>query len=197
MASWMRRASKNCRPDAGTSKLSFGLRTSCPKSGRLSATNWPRAGRHTWSIRAWRRQADRKWRQQAFEVIELQGYRFDSVLACLLHARIDHVCLPALGQLVADKRPDFGQLVRSPNESFDVPASGRQFFDARRIQLAIDRQTKGPRNWCGRHHQQMRVAALAHELFALGHAELVLLINDDQAEVDQAKTGREQSMSAD
>ena len=33
----------------------------------------------------------------------------------------------------------------------------------------------------------MRITALAHQLFALGHAELVLLVNDDQAESGNSK----------
>src|SRR5208282_6499814 len=43
----------------------------------------------------------------------------------------------------------------------------------------------------------MRITAFAHELLTLGHAELVLLVDDDQAEIGQAEAGSEQGVRSD
>jgi hypothetical protein len=43
----------------------------------------------------------------------------------------------------------------------------------------------------------MRVTAFAHELFALGDAELVLLVDDDKAEIAGRETGFDEGVGAD
>ena len=67
----------------------------------------------------------------------------------------------------------------------------------RNIEVAIKRQAECARNGRGGHHEQMRITAFAHELFALRHTELVLLVNDYQAEIRQLEAGGEQGVGSD
>ena len=130
-------------------------------------------------------------------IFEFLGDRLDAGLAGILDARINDVGLAALGHLVADEGPDLGQAVARADEGLDAPAPGWQLVNDRDVQLAIEGQAERARDGGGGHDQQMRVAALAHELLALRHAELVLLVNDHQAEVGQLEAGSEQGVGAD
>ena len=70
------------------------------------------------------------------------------------------------------------------------PAAGGHFVNHRNVEVAVKRQAERARNRRGRHHQQMRIIAFAHQRLALRHAELVLLVNDHQAELRQIETRR-------
>ncbi len=142
-------------------------------------------------------QPDAKRRQRLLQVVEFFGHRLHAILTGFFDARINHVSLPASRQLVPDETPDLWKPVGVANKGFDPPAAGRRLINHRNIQFAVKGQAQRARNGRGRHHQQMRVAAFAHQFFALDDAELMLLVNDDEAEVGQIKARREQRMGAD
>ena len=142
-------------------------------------------------------QPDAKRRQRLLQGLEFLRDGFDPVGAGLLDPRIDHIRLPALCQLAADERPHLRQLIRRADKGLDAPAAGRQFVDDGHVQLAVKRQAQRARNGRRGHHQQMRIMALAHELLALRHAELVLLVNDHQAKVVRRKPALDQRVRAD
>ena len=131
------------------------------------------------------------------EVLEFLRDGFDPVGAGFLNPRIDHIGLPALCQFAADERPHLGQLIRRPHKGLDAPAAGRQFVYDGHVQLAVKRQPQRARNGRRGHHQQMRIMALAHQLLALRHTELVLLVNDHQAKIVRRKPCLDQRVRAD
>ena len=142
-------------------------------------------------------QPDAERRQRLLQVLELLRDGFDPVGAGFLNPRIDHIRLPALRQFAADERPHLRQLIRRADKGLDAPAAGRQLVNDGHVQLAVKRQPQRARNGRRGHHQQMRIMALAHELLALRHAELVLLVNDHQAKVVRRKPGLDQRVRAD
>ena len=78
------------------------------------------------------------------------------------------------------------------------PRPGGNCVNDGHVQVAIERQAQRARNGRGGHDQQVGVTAFAHELLALRHAELVLLVNDHQAEVVGAsKPGFDERVGAD
>ena len=91
----------------------------------------------------------------------------------------------------------FGSLSAARTKVLMRPAARGQLVNDRHVQLAVERQPQRARDGRGRHHQQMRVVALAHELLALRHAELVLLVNDHQAKVLRREPALDQRMGAD
>ena len=91
--------------------------------------------------------------------------------------------LEEMRELFAQKFPDQRQLFCRTDERLDLAATRRHFVNDRQIEFPVNRQTKRARNRrCG-HDEQMRITSLAYKLLALRHAELVLLVNDDQTEV--------------
>ena len=71
------------------------------------------------------------------------------------------------------------------------PRPRRHLVNHRDIQIAIKRQAQRARNRRGRHHQQMRIIALAQKILALRDAEFVLLVNDHQSKPLQGETAIE------
>ena len=98
--------------------------------------------------------------------------------------------------LFADEIKNLGQLFRRAHKSFYRAATTGQFINHRNIQVAVKRQAERARNRRRRHHQQMWIISFADQRFALRHAKLVLLINDDQTEHRQIKSRREQRVRA-
>ena len=68
-------------------------------------------------------------------------------------------------------------------EGLDRPAAGRQLADDGHVQIAVGDQRQRARDGRGGHDKQMRAAALLGELRPLGHAEAVLLVGHNEAEV--------------
>ena len=141
-------------------------------------------------------QPDAKGRERRFYIFKFLRHRFQTFAAGFLHAGINDISLPPGGKLFADEFPNLRQFVGGADKRFDPTAAGGQLVNHRNIEVAVKRQAEGAGNRRCRHHEQVWITALAHELFALGHAKLVLLINDDQAQLRQIKTGREQGVSA-
>ena len=128
-------------------------------------------------------QRDAVGREFLRQLLELRHHGLRAGLQVgVLDARINDVGLASLGEPLADEGPDLGQFLRPPDESLDGPASRRQMRDDGDIEVAVNREAQRARDGRGGHHQQVRVVALAQEPLALRDAELVLLVNDDQAE---------------
>ena len=70
-------------------------------------------------------------------------------------------------------------------------------MDDGNIQVAIQGESERARNGRGGHHQQVRIGALAHKLLALGDAELMLFVNNNQAELFGRECFLQQSVRAD
>ena len=136
-------------------------------------------------------------RQVRPEFLPLPVHRLEVIQVGLLDARIDHINLAALFELATDELPDPWQFVGRPYKSLDPTATGRKLIDHRDVQVAVERQTERPGDGSRRHHQQMGIIAFANQLLPLGHAELVLLVDNDQAEVGQVESGSDQGMGAD
>ena len=134
--------------------------------------------------------------ESLLQAVKFLGDRLDPNLAGVFDTRIDDVCLAALGKLVADECPDLGEPVGGTHERVHAAPSRRRLVNDRHVQVAIKREAERARDGGGGHHQQMRVAAFADELFALGDAELVLLVNDDETEVRQFESFCEQGVGA-
>ena len=138
-----------------------------------------------------------EWGQGLFDCFKFLRHGLDVLIRVHhIHARINDISLPPRSDLLADEFKYLRQFFRGPHKRLDTPASRRQFINHRDIQVTVKRQSQRARNGRGRHHQQMRVIAFAHECLALGHAELVLFVNDHQAELRQLKAVGEQSVGA-
>ena len=87
--------------------------------------------------------------------------------------------------------------VRPQPARLDRLAAGRKLVDHAHIEVGEVRQRQRARDRRGRHHQVVRRMALALEHRALPHAELVLLVDDDQAEVGELDVFLNQRLRAD
>ena len=142
-------------------------------------------------------QTDLIGNQGLLQSIEFLGDRFDPVFSCLLDSRINHVHLATLAELAPDKTPDLWQPVGGAQECLDVSATGGQCVDGGQVQISVKCQAERARDGRGGHDQQVWIKAFADQLLALRHAEFVLLINDDQAEVVSREPGCNQGVGAD
>ena len=143
-------------------------------------------------------QPDAMGREGLLQLREFFRHRLDARLRVRhFEARINDVGLPSFLQLAADELMHLGQLLVAAQEGADLAAQRGQLIDDRGIQIAVERQPERARNGRGRHDEQVRVTALAQQLFALGHAKLVLLVDDDEAEFRHVKAGGEQRVGAD
>ena len=106
----------------------------------------------------------------------------DPVLA-LLHGGADDIDLMALAALPADEAVQPLAQRLAHEEGLDRPAAGRQLADDGHVQVAVGDQRQRARDGRGGHDEQMRAAALLGELRPLGHAEAVLLVGHNEAEV--------------
>ncbi len=121
------------------------------------------------------------------------------VIARSFNQRIDDVCLPACGHLLAHELPNLFSALLAHAARHNGRAARRQLINHAHFQVAIDGERE--RAWDGRrrHHQHVRIAAagLLHQREALPYAEAVLLIHDDQAEVGKVDFVLDQRLGAD
>ena len=143
-------------------------------------------------------QADPPRREDFFQMMKLpRGGLHPRAGIRLLHPRINDVTLPAFDQIFAEERPHFGQAFGGAQKCFYATPSRRRQFDHRNIQVSVKGQPKRPGNRRGRHHQQVRIIPLAHQLLPLSRPELVLFINDHQAQPLRGEGFLQQRMGAD
>ena len=114
-----------------------------------------------------------------------------------LHQRADHVHLPPLLHLAAQKAVHALPLVLRHDAGLDPLAPRRQLVDDGDVQIAVEDQRQRARNRRGRHHQHVGRFALAAQLGALAHAEAVLLVCDGQAQVPVFHALGDQRVGAD
>ena len=86
------------------------------------------------------------------------------------------------GRLLPDLAPRAAQVMRSLDAGDDLGAPGRCRAQVRHVQVGIDDLAQGARDGRGRHQQHVRRLTLGRQRLALGDAEAVLLVDDDQVE---------------
>ena len=118
----------------------------------------------------------------------------------LLDHRINHVRLLPGGDQFAQKAPDLVGALVGHAAGDDRGPAGRQLVDDADVEIAVEGERQRARDGrCGHHqHVGMRLAALfLHQLHALQHAEAVLLVDDDQAELVELHILFQQGVGAD
>ena len=141
-------------------------------------------------------QADLRRREFLLQPLPFRDDGLEVAAVRFLDARVNEVGLPPFLEFAANEVKDLRQFVGGAQKGLEAPAPGGQLINHRNVQIAVERQSKCARNGCRGHHQQVRITAFAHELLALGDAEPVLLINDDQAEVVRREAGLNQRVRA-
>jgi len=137
-------------------------------------------------------------RENRFKLVKFLGDSFDAGGGVLLfQPGINDVGLAAFGQLAGDERPDFGQAGRLAHERLDASAPGRPLGNDGNVQVAVQGESEGARNGGGGHDQQVRIGALAHQLLALGHSELVLFVNNNKTQLFRRERVLQQGVGAD
>lgn len=134
--------------------------------------------------------------QGEFVEFTLHGFHI-LVRVIFLYAGIDDVGLATFREFFRDKGEHLLELGRGADISADAATIARHLIDDGDIQIAVEREAQGARDGGGGHDEEMRILALAHERFALGHTELVLLVNDHEPDHLQAEGVLHQGMGAD
>ena len=104
-------------------------------------------------------------------------------LLVLLHRRAHHKALVPFGYLLADEGVDPGPVALPYQEGLHRLPSRGQLIQHGDLQVAIHQKGQGPGDGRCRHDQQMGGLSLGGKLAALTHAEAVLLIGDDKAQI--------------
>ena len=121
-------------------------------------------------------------------VIELGG---------LLDEWVHHVHLPAFGDLVPHEPEDPEPLGIGPMDGANRLPSRRELVDDAHIEVPVHRHAQRAGNGRGGHHEDVRGdVCLGPEPGALGHAEAVLLVDDDQSEAMEDHLGFQYGMGA-
>jgi hypothetical protein len=105
---------------------------------------------------------------------------------------VDEVGLAALGDLFAHELPDFGGALFGGAAGDDGRAAGRHLVDDADVEVAVEGERERARDGRRGHGRGRRgsttlpsASGLLHQLEALLHAEAVLLVDDDEAEVGE------------
>ncbi len=122
---------------------------------------------------------------------------FDGVAVVFLDPGIDEERLAAFVEFLADESPDLREAFDTAQVGFDLATAGWQGIDDGGVQVAVKGETERARDGGGGHDQEVGVMAFAKQLFALGNAEFVLFVDDDEAETIDGKARLDQRMSAD
>ncbi len=132
-------------------------------------------------------QTNLKGRERALHILKFFCHRLH-VLIRRLDTRIDDKCLSSAGNFLADEFKNLRQLVRARTKVLIAPRPPGSSSITDTSEIAVKRQAERARNRRRCHHEQVRVIPFAHQRLALRYAELMLLVNDDQAELGQIKT---------
>ena len=101
----------------------------------------------------------------------------------LFDDRVNHVSLAARIDLAADRAVGQFDLVRRVMLCQDSLAAGRHFVDHRDVEIAVQGHRQRAWNGRGGHDEHVRRHALLGQFEALHHAETMLLVDDDEAEL--------------
>ena len=113
-----------------------------------------------------------------------------------LHAVVHEVHLPAALQLLLDGRAN-QLLVPGRHHRLDRHAVFGRRLDHAHVAQAEQRHVQRARNRRGRHGEHVHFLAKLLEPLLVAHAEALLLIDDDQAEVAELHVLRQQAVRAD
>ncbi len=118
---------------------------------------------------------------------------------------IDDVGLTTGRNLLAHKLPHFLGAFVADQARGDGRAPRRQLVEHAGVEVAVERERQGPRNGRRGHHQHIGLGdiiriggvGLLHQAKALHHAEAMLLVDDDQAELVELDCLLNERMRAD
>ena len=113
-----------------------------------------------------------------------------------LHAVVDEVDLAAAFQFLLDGGAD-QLVVPGGDDRLDGHAILGRRFDHAHIAQADQRHVQRARNRRGRHGEHVDLLAQLLQALFVAHAEALLFIDDQQAEVGELDVLREQAMGAD
>ena len=128
---------------------------------------------------------------------------FGLVVVCAFDDGVDDVGLSALCDLLADEVPDFGGAGLGHAAGGDGPASGWELVDDAGVEVAVDGEGESAGDGRCCHDENIGFgrfavgAGFAHEFEALLHAEAVLFVDDDEAEVGELDFFFNESVRAD
>ena len=109
----------------------------------------------------------------------------------------DNVGLAATGDLLADEVVGLDRLGGAQPSGFDRLAAGGKVVDGAEIEVGEIGEGQRARDGSGGHHEVVRGVAFALEGGALFDAELVLFIDDDEAEVGEFDVFLDEGLGAD
>lgn len=119
------------------------------------------------------------------------------VQAIIFDLRHDDVGLAAFFHLLLDEQVGLGALVLAKPAGLDGLSSRRQFIERADVKICEVGEGEGSGDWGGGHDQVMGRVAFAFKDRALADAELVLLIDDHQAQVGELDVFLDQGLRAD
>ena len=125
------------------------------------------------------------------------------IVFCSFDDGVDDVSLAAERDLFAHKVPDVLCALVCGAAGDDGRSAGGQFVDYAGVEVSIEGQGERARDGRRRHHEHVGLAAYAfcvrvsHQLEALLHAEAVLLVDDDEAEVLEVDLVLDEGVRAD
>src|SRR5450631_1240980 len=129
---------------------------------------------------------------------------FEFVLFVFFDHGINHISLVSGGNLLAYEFPDFVGTLVADSPGYDGRPPGRHFIEHAEVEVAVNREGKGARNWSRSHHHDVGLClgspacgTLAHQLETLQHSEAVLLIHNHQTEFREFDFLFDQRMRAD
>ncbi len=114
-----------------------------------------------------------------------------------LDERVNDVGLAPGLDLLAEKRGGLGQLRDIANAGDDFSASGGHLVDHGHVEVAVSGLRKRAGNRRGGHHEDIGSIRAGDELRALEHAELVLLVDNDEPGILELVRLEKQCMRAD
>ena len=140
---------------------------------------------------------DRIRRQERPPFLKLGRRRLHRKLLGFFDQWINDVGLASSGDLLSYEVDDLGQFRCLPHNGDDAPAIGGLFPKDGNIQIAVDRLREGARDRRRRHDEDIRRIAAGDQTRSLQHAELVLLIDDNQPKIVEFARFIQERMCAD
>ena len=123
--------------------------------------------------------------------------RGEVALLALLDEGADPIGLSPALQMAGERVDDLVEAILGDDARLDRFAAGRHLVEAADVHLAVLRQRQRARDRRRGHREEVRAAALFLEEHALGDAEAMLLVDDDEAEIAVADRFLEDGVGAD
>ena len=141
--------------------------------------------------------SDRSGSQEHRPLFELRLGSFDIKFLRFLDERIHNVGLPACRQFPTQEINDGWQALDLTHSGDNAPPPERTVLQNRNIQIAVERLGDRSRDGCRRHHKHIGGIRPLDQLGALQHAEFVLLIDHNEAQLLKLRALEEKGVRAD